>query len=78
MLFQKTETITLSVEKEKISEKAIVLNIPLFISQTSNAEQTFNYPVLFSGIPSLVLSNSEINLLDQFFKVSLQQLQKLR
>jgi hypothetical protein len=43
-----------------------------------NAHQTYCYPVLFSGIPSLVLTNSEINILDQFFKVSLQRLQKLR
>ena len=43
-----------------------------------NANQTYCYPVLFSGIPSLVLTNSEINILDQFFKVSLQRLQKLR
>ena len=43
-----------------------------------NAHQTYCYPVLFSGIPSLVLTNSEINILDHFFEVFLQRLQKLR
>ena len=42
------------------------------------AHSTYGTPVLFSGIASLVLTSSEVNLLDQHIKVTLQRLQKLR
>jgi hypothetical protein len=42
------------------------------------AHSIYGTPVLFSGIATLVLTSSKINLLDQHIKVTLQRLQKLR
>ena len=39
--------------------------------------QIYSTPVLFSGLSSLVLNPSEIDMIDMFLKVSLQNLQKL-
>ena len=41
------------------------------------AHQTYCLPVLLSGLPTLILSSSEIKLIDQRFKTTSQRLQKL-
>lgn len=41
------------------------------------AHSTHCLPVFFSGVGSLVLNSSEVTLLDQYMKVTVQQLQKL-
>ena len=43
-----------------------------------SAHRTYGLPVLFSGMGSLVLKSSEVNIIDQYVKVTLQQMQKLR
>ena len=43
-----------------------------------NAHRTYGLPVLFSGMGSLVLKSSKVNIIDQYIKVTLQQMQKLR
>ena len=43
-----------------------------------SANSVYGFPVLFSGIASLVLTTTEVGILDQFVKVKLQRLQKLR
>ena len=45
---------------------------------TLSTNRIHGFPVLFSGISSLILSNSEINIIDQFIKVKVQRFQKLR
>ena len=42
------------------------------------AHSTYCSPVLLSGMSSLVLSKVEMTIIDQYFKVTLQRLQKLR
>ena len=41
------------------------------------AQQLYGTPVLFSGLASLVLNKSEVNVLENYFKTTLQNIQKL-
>ena len=41
------------------------------------AHSSYSLPVFFSGLASLVLSSSEVTLIDQHIKVTVQRLQKL-
>ena len=43
-----------------------------------NANSVYGFPVLFSGVATLALSNPEITIIDQHVKLTLQRLQKLR
>ena len=43
-----------------------------------NANSVYGFPVLFSGVATLALSNPEITILDQHVKLTPQRLQKLR
>ena len=47
-------------------------------SATLTAHRTYCIPVLFSGISALILNISEVNILDQYVKTTLERLQKLR
>ena len=42
------------------------------------AHSTYCLPVLFSGIPALSLKTSEVDIIDQYVKTTLERLQKLR